>query len=328
MRIRKKQASATSDFEQFLKAYNCTYHVEKDKSATTYNFEFQAAQFVATIRSQNDCVEITYPCMSVVGIDYLDLVRSKCNERNNSNILFKFTYSIDHEENRLNVHLSFFNNSVTPELIAHELGAAFHFQREWQRDLDSAIDDSKDTKNHDLESDLYKYQREMFLLRRMEMSQQLDGLTANIASSTKALPLWKALETVAPLPAAHLLFMTVNTVNGQQQLKNEDEIRNFDLRRQRFIKQPWAQGVILLVCVLLAMLLANLPLTGHYYHSILYHLHNVLFLQFLYLFCFLDFVHLFYLLRSDYFEYFVHLFLLLHIHMVILYVLLYLILLL
>ena len=230
MRIRKKQASATSDFEQFLKAYNCTYHVEKDKSATTYNFEFQAAQFVATIRSQNDCVEITYPCMSVVGIDYLDLVRSKCNERNNSNILFKFTYSIDHEENRLNVHLSFFNNSVTPELIAHELGAAFHFQREWQRDLDSAIDDSKDTKNHDLESDLYKYQREMFLLRRMEMGQQLDGLTANIASSTKALPLWQALETVAPLPAAHLLFMTVNTVNGQQQLKNEDEIRNFDLR--------------------------------------------------------------------------------------------------
>ena len=230
MRIRKKQASATSDFEQFLKAYNCTYHVEKDKSATTYNFEFQAAQFVATIRSQNDCVEITYPCMSVVGIDYLDLVRSKCNERNNSNILFKFTYSIDHEENRLNVHLSFFNNSITPELIAHELGAAFHFQREWQRDLDSAIDDSKDTKNHDLESDLYKYQREMFLLRRMEMSQQLDGLTANIASSTKALPLWQALEIVAPLPAAHLLFMTVNTVNGQQQLKNEDEIRNFDLR--------------------------------------------------------------------------------------------------
>ena len=230
MRIRKKQASATSDFEQFLKAYNCTYHVEKDKSATTYNFEFQAAQFVATIRSQNDCVEITYPCMSVAGIDYLDLVRSKCNERNNNNILFKFSYTIDHEENRLNIHLSFFNNIINPELIAHELGAAFHFQREWQHDLDNAIDDSKDTKNHDLESDLYKYQREMFLLRRMEMSQQLDGITASIANSTRALPLWQALETVAPLLDAHLLFMTVNTVTGQQQLTDEEEIRNFDLR--------------------------------------------------------------------------------------------------
>ena len=230
MKIRKKQSSATSDFEQFLKAYNCTYHVDTDNQSTTYSFDYQAAHFIATIRSQNDCVEITYPCMSTTSIDYLDLVRSKCNERNNNNILFKFSYTIDHEENRLNIHLSFFNNSVNPGLIAHELGAAFHFQREWQSDLDAAIADSKDTSNHDLESDLYKFQREMFLLRRMEMRHQLDSHAANISNGTGALPLWQALETVAPLPAAHLLFMTVNTITGQQRIKNEEDIRNFDLR--------------------------------------------------------------------------------------------------
>ena len=229
MRIRKKQSSATSDFEQFLKAYNCTYHVDTDNQSTTYSFDYQAAHFIATIRSQNDCVEITYPCMSTTSIDYLDLVRSKCNERNNNNILFKFSYTIDHEENRLNIHLSFFNNSVNPELIAHELGAAFHFQRDWQSDLDAAIADSKDTNNHDLESDLYKFQREMFLLRRMEMRYQLDSRAANISNGTGTLPLWQALETVAPLPAAHLLFMTVNTITGQQRIKNEEDIRNFDL---------------------------------------------------------------------------------------------------
>ena len=47
-------------------------------------------------------------------------------------------------------------------------------------------------------------------------------------------------------------------------------IRNFDLRSKRFSKQPWAQGVILLACVLLAMLLANLPATKHLYHSFLH----------------------------------------------------------
>ena len=46
-------------------------------------------------------------------------------------------------------------------------------------------------------------------------------------------------------------------------------IRNFDIRSQRFSKQPWAQGVILLACVVLAMLLANLPFTRHLYHSFL-----------------------------------------------------------
>ncbi len=46
-------------------------------------------------------------------------------------------------------------------------------------------------------------------------------------------------------------------------------IRNFDIRSKRFSKQPWAQGVILLCCVLVAMLLANLPFTSHLYHSFL-----------------------------------------------------------
>ena len=231
MRIRKKQLSASKDFEQFLKAYNCTYRVEKDEHATTYTFDFQAAHFIAAIRSQDDCIEISYPCMSSTTIDYLDLVRSKCNERNNSNILFKFSYSIDHEGNKVDVHISFFNNTVNAELIAHELGAAFHFQREWQRDFDEAVDASKDSRNHDMESDLYKYQHEMYLLRHQELKHQLDSSAANIASGSSELALWQALETVAPLPASRLLFMTVNTVSGQQRLEDEKAIRSFDLRR-------------------------------------------------------------------------------------------------
>lgn len=46
-------------------------------------------------------------------------------------------------------------------------------------------------------------------------------------------------------------------------------IRNFDHRRKRFSQQPWAQGVILLACVVVAMLLANLTLTKEIYRSIL-----------------------------------------------------------
>ncbi len=46
-------------------------------------------------------------------------------------------------------------------------------------------------------------------------------------------------------------------------------IRNFNLRRKAFFKQPWAQGVILLACVVIAMLLANLPFTKEWYHTFL-----------------------------------------------------------
>ncbi len=45
--------------------------------------------------------------------------------------------------------------------------------------------------------------------------------------------------------------------------------RNFEYRNRWFRKQPWAQGVILLLCVAMAMLLANLPATKHLYHEFL-----------------------------------------------------------
>ena len=43
----------------------------------------------------------------------------------------------------------------------------------------------------------------------------------------------------------------------------------FNRRSDRLSKQPWFQGVLLMVCVLVAMLLANLPFTRDLYHSVL-----------------------------------------------------------
>lgn len=46
-------------------------------------------------------------------------------------------------------------------------------------------------------------------------------------------------------------------------------VRNFQHRNHVFSKLPWAQGGVLLACVVLAMLLANLPFTKDIYHGIL-----------------------------------------------------------
>ncbi|MCQ2176449.1 MAG: Na+/H+ antiporter NhaA [Bacteroidales bacterium] len=47
------------------------------------------------------------------------------------------------------------------------------------------------------------------------------------------------------------------------------QVLNFNKRGDRLSKKPWFQGVLLLVCVILAMLFANLPFTKEAYHSIL-----------------------------------------------------------
>lgn len=41
------------------------------------------------------------------------------------------------------------------------------------------------------------------------------------------------------------------------------------IRGRDFIEAPWSGGVVLLVCVIVAMLLANLPATKLYYHHLL-----------------------------------------------------------
>ena len=232
MRIRKKNNSVKAALEQFLKDNHCTYKASaEDNGNTTFGFEFQAGNFLATVRSQDDCVEVTYPVIATAPMTQLALVRSKCNDRNNSNILFKFTYSIEHGTGEVQVHLSFFNNQFDAENFIHELKAAFYFQREWQRDYDEAVSISKDYDSADLESEMYKHHREMFLLRNQEIRHQMGPEVANIAAGNGSLPLWQLLETVCPLPESRLLFMTVNTVNCQQRIDEEDAIRNFDLRR-------------------------------------------------------------------------------------------------
>ena len=47
-------------------------------------------------------------------------------------------------------------------------------------------------------------------------------------------------------------------------------VRNFRISQDKFSKQPWANGIILLGCVVVAMLLANLPFTKGFYHSFLH----------------------------------------------------------
>jgi Na+/H+ antiporter NhaA len=46
-------------------------------------------------------------------------------------------------------------------------------------------------------------------------------------------------------------------------------VRNFEHRRRKFFHQPWAQGVILLACVVIAMLLANIASVKDIYRGIL-----------------------------------------------------------
>jgi len=190
-------------FEQFLEAYNCDWHCKTNESEPRlqYMFDFQGGHFLANIRSADDSVEVVMPCFATASINELDLVRAKCNERNNANILFKFTYVVDHESNDISLHMSFFNNIVRPREMEHQLTACFYFQREWQRDYDEALQLMKGDDSKDLENAYNEHQHQMFLLRRQEMLHQTDNqeLATALDASQEELPLETLLKLAAPL---------------------------------------------------------------------------------------------------------------------------------
>ena len=45
---------------------------------------------------------------------------------------------------------------------------------------------------------------------------------------------------------------------------------SIDSGLHRFASRPWAGGAVLLICVIAAMLLSNLPVTKEYYHYLLH----------------------------------------------------------
>jgi len=234
MRIsRKKKDSIKANFEQFLKDYNCSYTVneEKENGVTYFNFEFQAGHFIAAVRKQDDCIEVTFPSITTVPVSQLPLVRTKCNDHNSSNILFKFTYSLDHEDNQVSVHLSFFNNKFDAITMLSELKAAFHFQRHWIRDYDEAVSISKDYENIDIESELYKHHHEMFMLRRLELSHQNSSPAIGQLASASHLTLSSLIDVLSPMPDATFVQMNLTAPNQSQHFTDTEDIKQFDLRR-------------------------------------------------------------------------------------------------
>lgn len=227
---RKKRQPIIKDFEEFLKAYNCTYSINRQNQIQRIQFKYQGGEFMATFQDGKDFAEIQFPCITTVPIDKLPIVRLKCNELSYNNMLFKFCYTINHEENNIDIHISFFNNRIDKEEFANELSAAFQGQRQWRESFDEAVKLTEQNDSSDIESDLYQHHREMYLLRQMELRHQLNGDTV-MTTGTHALTLWQMLETVSPIPCATLLFMTVNTVDGQRRINDTTEIRSFDLRR-------------------------------------------------------------------------------------------------
>lgn len=216
-------------FNEGLDNLNVKYKIQDvDENFKRYAFDFQGGHFGALARTDGSSVCVFFPNIFSVGVeDGLDIVRSVCNFSNRNGLVYKYYYETDEKNNTINVSISHFVEQVNNATFADMLAGFFNAQREFVSAYDNAIKE----KSVDPEQGRLQHDREYHIIRQLEMRLQGGELADWKIDATGSLTLFAVLTNLEPMmKAARVVYLKV--ITGElQYIDDEDEIKNFDLKR-------------------------------------------------------------------------------------------------
>ena len=155
------------EFREILKEINCHYDINEDEehNVKRYYFDFQSGNFVAAFYNGVG-VEVTFPNCFTVPVEEIDLLRLNCNRFNGSSLFHRYIYSTNEEENKLNLHISFFCDDLRRHLV-NLLKACFQTQRDFIDEYNKVKERNGEEQNSlDPEHRFALDSRELFLIWR------------------------------------------------------------------------------------------------------------------------------------------------------------------
>lgn len=165
--------NAVEVLKQFFAQYNCKFQIDADdedkpRGFDRYYFDFQGGHFVA-YANRNGGVEVLYPRILDIPARYIDIVRSVCNTCNFTEYRFKYSYENMEKDGEVTVHISYYADVTTVQLLAESLAACFQAQRSYNDRLKNALEDARDEGTLDVERTFSDRKRELFLIRNQEL---------------------------------------------------------------------------------------------------------------------------------------------------------------
>ena len=165
--------NAVEVLKQFFAQYNCKFELEADdenksRGFDRYYFDFQGGHFVA-YANRDGGVEVLYPRILDIPTRYIDIVRSVCNTCNFGDSRFKYSYENREKDGEVTVHISYYADVTTVQLLAESLAACFQAQRSYNDRLKNALEDARDEGTLDVERTFSDRKRELFLIRSQEL---------------------------------------------------------------------------------------------------------------------------------------------------------------
>ncbi len=217
------------EFREILKEINCHYDINEDEehNVKRYYFDFQSGNFVAAFYNGVG-VEVTFPNCFTVPVEEIDFLRLNCNRFNGSSLFHRYIYSTNEEENKLNLHISFFCDDLRRHLV-NLLKACFQTQRDFIDEYNKVKERNGEEQNSlDPEHRFALDSRELFLIRKMEMAHQANttqGLPTAESTADKPLLLCDMLERLFPIIGAEFTTMTITTGDKVAFKSGDAEIR-------------------------------------------------------------------------------------------------------
>lgn len=156
--------------EQFFQQYNCKFRRRDEDGKSMFEFTFQGGNFYALANIALKGIEVN--CTNIIErpVEKLNIVKGLCNHFNASNLLFKLTYFTNTEKNTVNVNLSYFTFPYWFDEFANTLALCFNMQRDFETELEKF--ENSISADADPDAEIHNRQREVFLLRQLEILHQ------------------------------------------------------------------------------------------------------------------------------------------------------------
>lgn len=224
--------SVTRQLESFFAQQSIAVQerdIDKDNGTTSYFFNYQGGHFVGRIKTSDKFVEIIYPAFHSVDAEYIDVVRAACNRHNNYVDVITACYNYSDENDKINLHLTFYDNIADMEEFADRLQGCFYLQRKFIELCDDMI---KNDGGNDSETDTNRHNRCTFLINQQEMTAHNINNTNNRFDLSQRFTLGEYIPRVYTLECTEFAELTISTPSsGVKNVRDHDEIAATDLLR-------------------------------------------------------------------------------------------------
>lgn len=216
-----------------LKQLNCKVKWMENHGDLVARYDYQGGHFNIRLEKDSPYVRLSFFYFFEAVPHHLELVREVCNQCNLNTETCRVVYTINEETAVVDVHIVcslMVTDSTVTEVLERAMGNTFKWQNVFVRRFNELLPDYAKTTKQDTEKDWAAQERELFLLRELELTHQ-EGDFDGHQRPGEACHLGHLLATAMGLADIVPAHFAAYEDKGHTTLDDADDILCFDLSK-------------------------------------------------------------------------------------------------